>query len=651
MFDTVRSHRRILLAVILLLIMPAFVFFGVAGYDSMFGSGDDVAVVDGQPISRRSLDAAHQQRVNQLGEMAGGQLDYALFDTPQARRQTLEELITQQALLGQARKEKIQVADESVRRAIAAMPVMQGPDGKFDYDRYQVLLAQQGMSPAGFEAQMKQELALQMLGRSIQETAIVPNSVVDRIYAALEERRTVRVKRIETEDFEKGLEPTAEQIQAYYDAQGSRYELPEVIDIETVVFDRSAISVPEPSDEALRSYYQQNLDRFGEPEQRRASHILITADESDEKARVEAKARAEALLEKVKANPASFAEVARTESQDPGSAGQGGDLGYLSRDMMAPAFADVAFGMKEGEVTGPVASEFGYHLIELTGIKGSGPKPFEEVKEQIAATWREQEAGRLFTAQAEEFNNLVYEQSDTLQPAADRFKLEIRTVSDVTRRPSPGEGVDPASPLADERFRAALFNEASLEGKRNVEAMEIQPGRVASARVIAHRPASRQPLDAVRDEVRSAVILEEAGKLAVAEGERQLAAHQNGESQGGSDRLAGFSDSMTVTRTNPGSLSPQVMKALFALTGNDLPAFVGAGQPTTTITPQGQVSPGGYQLVALEKVEAAAADAEAEQRKLLFRQQIERQASQLAGQTYVEAVRSRARIERREGAL
>lgn len=646
MFDTVRAHRRILLAIILLLIMPAFVFFGVSGYDQMFGTSDEVAVVGGEKISRQSLDLAHRQQLDQLREMAGGQFDTALFDTPQARAQTLENLITQQALLVQARKERILVADETVRKTIASNPALQGPDGQFDYDRYRMILAQQGLSPAGYEAQLRQELALQLLGGALQSSVIVPRTVLDRVYNVLEERRTVRVRRIEAKDFEAGLVPTDEQIQAYYDTHGARYELPEVVDVETLVFDRSAITVPDPSEEELKAYYQQNQARFVDPAQRRASHILIMA-EGDDKVKAAAREKAEAIFARVKADPSSFETVARAESQDPGSAAQGGDLGFFARDMMTGAFSDAAFGMKEGEIAGPIESEFGYHIIKLTGIKGTGEKPFDEVRDEIAKTWREQELGRRFNAEAEQFNNLVYEQADTLQPAADRFKLTIVTTKDVTRRASAAEVAQPGSPLADERFRAALFNESALVGKRNVEATELEPGRVASGRVIAHRPATRQPLDKVRDEVRAAVVLEEAGKLAVAEGEKLLAAYRDGKDKPGDD----FGQPLTVTRTNPGSLSADAARAVFELAPEPLPAFAGAGRATTSVTPQGQVSPSGYQIVELEKVEAAQAGAEADQRKQLFSQQIERQAAQSATQAYVEAVRARTSIERRGGNL
>ena len=638
MFDTVRNHQRILLAIILLLIMPAFVFFGISGYDRMFGRSDDVADVAGQRISRQSLDAAQRQQLDRLREMAGGQIDVSMFDTPQARQQTLENLITQQALLAQARSQRITVSDDEIRKAIVAIPVLNGPDGKFDYERYRTVLAQQGMTPAAFEAQMKQDLSLQLLGRSLQESAIVSRTVVDRVHGILEERRTVRVRSFDPKPLEAGIKPSDDQVRQYYDAHPSAFTLPESVDVETVVFDRSAIEAPRPSEAELQSYYEQNKGRYGEPDQRRASHILIKAEGSAD-AKAAAKARAEAALAKAKADPGSFAALAKAESADPGSAAQGGDLGWFARDMMVAPFSDAAFAMKQGEIGGPVESEFGFHVILLTGIKGAEAKPFAEVRDQIEKTWREQESSRRFNEQAEQFNNLVYEQAETLQPAADRFKLAIETTKGVTR--TGGPKLEPGSPLGNERLRSSLFTESAIQAKRNVEAVEIAPGRVAAARVVAHRPASREPLEAVAERVKAAVVVEEAAKLAIADGEKALAAFKEGKQMS----LDGFEPPVTITRAQPGSLPAEAASAVYSLSPEPLPSFTGVARSSTGITPQGGVASGGYQILRLEKVEPAA-DATADQRRDLYRQQAERLAAQVASQAYVEAVRARTSIKR-----
>src|SRR5690606_2564130 len=375
------KYQKVMLGIILLGIFPAFVFFGLEGYGRM-GGGGDVAVVEGRKISQQTFDQAHRQQIEQLQQMLGGQVDTRMFDTPAARLQTLEQLITQEAMLAEARRKYVSVPPAEVQKNILAIEGLTGADGKFDFERYRTLLAQQNMSPAMFEAQMAQDLALSQLAGAVQSTAIVPRAVVDRLFELQESRRTVRTRLIDPKSFEAGIEPSEDDIKRFYDENPATFQVPESVDIEYVMLERSALAAGlTPSEQDLRAYYEQNKDRYADPEQRRASHILVEVPASaDESARAAAKARAEKLLAEAKAEPAKFAELAREHSDDPGSKDQGGDLGFFSRDMMVEPFSDAAFAMKEGEISDLVKSDFGFHVIQVTGAKGSGVRPFEEVR-------------------------------------------------------------------------------------------------------------------------------------------------------------------------------------------------------------------------------------------------------------------------------
>ncbi|MGE0311581.1 MAG: SurA N-terminal domain-containing protein [Lautropia sp.] len=631
MFDTVRNHQRILLGFVLLLIFPAFVFFGLSGYDRMMGPGNDVATVAGEKISRQSLDAAHRAQMENMRQMLGGQLDVRMFDTPQARAQTLEQLITQQALLAEARRRGVTVADAEVQKAILAIPGLVGADGKFDFERYKTLLAQENVSPAAFEAQKKQELALQTLGNAIQSSVIVPTAVTDRLYALQEERRSMRVLTIDPKDFEKGIVPTDAQIEAAFKANAARFEVPEQVDVEYLMLDRNALEAEVAvSEDALRQYYEQNKGRFVEPPQRRASHILVKA-EGDAAAKEAARAKATALLEKVKASPDAFADVAKASSEDPGSASQGGDLGYFARDMMVAPFADAAFSMKEGETSGLVESEFGFHIIRVTGVKEGGSKPFAEVRPEIEKAFRAQEAARKFSELAAAFTNTVYEQSDSLDPAAKKFGLGTVTVDGFTRTQAPGaDKPDPkAAPLRNERVVDALFGEEALKKGRNTEAIEVEPGRLVSARVKAHRPAHAETLDAVRDRVKALVVADEARRLAREKGESLLARYRAGELSS----LEGFAPPVTATRSGRSGVDGGLLAEAFRLPTDKLPSFAGHADPA-----------GSYRIARLERVEGP--DESAAQRKSLYRQQAERAHAQAAASAYVAAVLARTKITR-----
>jgi peptidyl-prolyl cis-trans isomerase D len=635
MFDAVRKHQKIMLGLVLLLIFPAFVFFGLSGYDQMISGGDEVAVVGGQKIPRQAFEQAHRQQVERLQQMLGGQVDAKMFDTPAARAQTLEGLVTQQAMLSEARSKHITVPPSDIQKAILGIEGLTGEDGKFDFSRYQTLLAQQNMTPAMFEAQIGQDLTLQQLANSVQNSAIVPKSVVDRLYRLQETQRTVRTRLFDAKDYETGIKPTDEQIAKYYEENPAAFQVPESVDVEYVRLDREALAAGSSIGDAdLKAFYEQNKAQFSEPEQRRAAHILVAAGaDADAPAKAAARAKAEKLLAELKAAPEKFAELAKANSDDPGSAEQGGDLGFFSADMMVKPFSDAAFAMKEGEISGLVQSEYGWHIIKVTGSKGSGAKPFDEVKPQLEALYRRQEAAKRYTELAESFTNTVYEQSDSLQPAAAKFSLELKKAEKLPRRPDASVPAD--SPLRNQRVLDLIWGGEALQNKRNTEAIEVSPGVMISARVLQHHPATRLPLAEVKDQVQAQVIAAEAARLAKAEGEKLLAELKAG-GAGQEPALEKFSPALTVTRADPKELAPPVVSEVFKLPVDPLPAYAGT-----------DLAGAGYQVVRLEKVAGPAA--EAEERRQMYQEQVQRVLAQTAVSAYVEQVKSRTSIERNLG--
>lgn len=621
MFDAIRKRQRLMMLVLLILIFPAFVFWGISGYDGMIGREPPLATVAGQPITQREFDEAQRQQVDRLRQMLGGAVDTKLFDTPEARTELLEGLIAQRAIANESIARRVHVGDAQLRDAILAIPGLKRDDGSFDGERYKALLAQQNMTVAGFEAQLRGDLALQALPESVQATSIVPRAVLDRIAAMQEERREVRDLRFAPETYAPRVNPTDEQIAAYYEANAAVFETPETARIEYVVLDREALAQSiQVGSEDLRAYYEQNRARFGTPEERRASHILV-------KAGPDAKAKAEALLGQLKADPSRFEALARSASDDPGSAGQGGDLGFFGRGMMVKPFADAVFSMKEGELRGPIETEFGQHIIRVTGVRPANEKPFEAVRAEVERDVRTQQAAQRFAEAAESFTNTVYEQPDSLKPAADKYALQIRTADSVGRMPAPDAAQ--GSALASARLLAAVFSDEALRNKRNTEAIEIAPGRLASARIVEHRPAKRKPLAEVRDTVRERVVRQEAAKLAKQAGEARLA-----ELKAGKGDASDFAPVRRVARGDPAGLAQPALDAAFRLPGDTVPAYAGV-----------DLGPQGYAIVQLSKVEPPS-DAQIAQRRAALEGQLGRLLSQQEVIDYVDALKARSRVER-----
>jgi peptidyl-prolyl cis-trans isomerase D len=622
MFDSIRKHQRILQFILLILILPAFVFFGISGYEGMLAGDRGVAKVGDREILQPEFDAAQRQQIDQLRQMLGDGVDTKLFDTPEARAEILEGLIAQKAIAAQAVARNVIVTDERVRQTILGIPGLKRDDGGFDDARYKALVASRGVTPAGFEAMVRGDLQVQALPDAVTASAFMPKAVRERLIALQEERREVREQRFAAADFAARIQPTDAQLAAYHEANGRVFETPESAKVEVVVLTRDALAAQVTvSPEDLKTYYEQNKARYGTPEERRASHILV-------KTGPEAKAKAEQLLVQLKADPTKFAALAKSASDDPGSAAQGGDLGFFARASMVKPFADAAFEMKQGEIRGPVESEFGQHIIVVTGIKPGAEKTFEQVRGELEREVRQQQAGTRYAEAAQAFTDMVYEQSESLKPVADKWKLEVRTVDNVGRTPAPD--APRGSPLASARLLSAVYGDEVLRNKRNTEAIEIAPGQLAAARVVEYRAPQRRPLEAVKDEVRKLVIAEEAGKLARAAGEARLAELKAGK---GGD-APGFSPARTVSRNAPAGLAQPALDALFRLSAEPLPAFVGVDLGTQ-----------GYTIVQLVKT-LAPTPQELAQKLGAYESQIERVVSQQDVATYVESVKSRSKIVR-----
>jgi len=301
MFEFVRTHTRLLQFVLALLVFPSFILFGVQGYNRyMEGGNATVAKVDGQPITRAEWDAAHQRQIERMRAQMPN-LDVKLFDTPEMKQQTLDQLVRERVLLNASEKLHLQPSDERLAHALMTMPelaMLRGPDGRIDRAKYEQLLAAQGMSPPIFEARLRQDLALRQVLGGIGDTVVAPAAVSKASLDALLQQREVQLQRFEAKDYLSKVNPSDAEIEAYYKSHQSEFQAPEQATIEYVVLDLEALKKGiTVSEKELRDYYEQNKSRYGTPEERHAAHILVKADKDAPAAeRAKAKARAEALL-------------------------------------------------------------------------------------------------------------------------------------------------------------------------------------------------------------------------------------------------------------------------------------------------------------------------------------------------------------------
>jgi len=572
MFDFVRNNTKIMMGILFLLIIPSFVLFGIEGYSSFKDQGATVAKVNGNKISQGDWDAAHKREVDRI-RTSMPNIDVKMFDTPEAKYSTLERLVRDQVVAAAAQKLHLVASDTRLARELQSIPAiaaLRTPDGKLDMERYKQLAASQGMTPEMFELQMRADISNRQVIQGVQGSAFATLAQTQTAMNAFMQRREVQILNFPASDFASKVNVSEADVQAYYDKNTAKFQSNETADIEYVVLDinslRQSIVLNEQD---LKSYYEQNLQRLSGKEERRASHILITAakdaPEADKKA---ARSKAEELLKAVKAKPASFAEVARKNSQDPGSAVKGGDLDFFGRGAMVKAFEDAAFSMKKSDISELVESEFGFHIIQLTDIKAPKAQSFESLRPALEADLKNQQAQRKYAELAETFSNTVYEQSDSLKPVADKLKLTIQKASKVLRNPEP-QAAQGKNPLNHPTLLQALFSEASLQKQRNTEAVEVAPNTLLAARVVKHHPAASLPLAEVKEGVKRGLIQDKAAEMAKLQGEQRLAALK---SSGSSE---GLPSALVVSREKTQKQLPQVLDAVLRADPNKLPAVSG----------------------------------------------------------------------------
>lgn len=568
MFDFIRKYMKVIAIPFFLIIILAFVFQSVGGYSGMTDKAATVATVGSAKITQSEWDAAHKNEVDRI-RASRPNVDAKLLDSEQARYATLERLVREKVLAEAAAQEHLTTTDARLAKELqqdTTIASLRLPDGKLDMDRYKQLAASQGLTTEGFEARVRADLSVRQVESAVSTTALMQPTLADVTLNAFFGRREVQIARFAPSDYSAKVSPTDSEIEAYYQANQKLFQAEESAAIEYVVLDMDAVKKSiTVSDADLKSYYEQNSARLSGNEQRRASHILISAAKDLPAAdRKKAKDKIDALLVEVRKTPAAFADLARKNSQDTGSAPAGGDLDFFGRGAMVKPFEDAAFAMKKGDISDVVESDFGYHIIKVTDIKAPQQKSFEELRASMEADLRTQQAQRKFAEVAETFTNGVYEQADSLKPIAERLNLEVKTVANLRRTPTAVvTGV-----LANPKFLAAVFSADSIEKKRNTEAVEVGANQIAAARITQYVAARTLPLDEVRASVKSRLVLSRSAELAKADGIAKLAAWKGGAE-------ASLPAVIVAARGPGGTISGPLLDAVLRADATTLPAWTG----------------------------------------------------------------------------
>ncbi len=582
MLETIRTAAQTWVAkVILALISIPFALWGVESYVRTTPGQDSVATVGSEKITNDEFQRAVTRQLDQFKEQFKGQIDASIMDNPEMRKGILDQLVDQRLLGAAAKSAGLRVSDETLRERIGNEPSFQ-ENGKFSSVRYEIFLKSQGQSAMRFEELFRRDIERQKLYASVNDTAITSSTSVKQFLRASEQTREVAVVNLAPEQFLAAVTITPERAKAHYEEKKADFTIPEQVRAEYLELSVDALAPQiDVSADELKAYYDTNSVRFVQKEQRRASHILISAAATASDAEKNtAREKADALALQVRAKPADFADVAKKNSQDPGSAANGGDLDFFARGAMVKPFEEAVFTGKTGDIVGPVKSDFGYHIIRITDVRAEKGKSIAEVKPEIEGEIKKQKAQKKYAELAEQFSNLVYEKSGTLKDASDATKLTIRQSAWISK------GQQAPAPFSNKKLITALFSDDVVKNKRNTEAVEVAASTLIAARVLESKPSSVRPFAEVEAGIIAKLKREDAVKLAKADGDAKLALLKDGKAAD-----VKWPAPLAVSRANAGGLQQPIIDAVMKANTQTLPLTLGVELPGA-----------GYSLVQITKV-------------------------------------------------
>lgn len=506
-------------AIIILLIIP----FALWGINQYFGGGGPLvaATVNGEEISQQEYQQNYYMQRNRMREMLGAQYDPTVFDA-RIKEQALQDLINQKLLAQHADDAGFRVAEESIKQTILGIDAFK-ENGQFSNQLYASTLQAQGETPTSFEQRLHQAILTQQLHSGVSTSALVTQNELDRLLKLENQTRDIDHLVLKADTYKDETDATEQALQQYYEEHKDEFMTPERVSVEYVELKSTDLGKDvQPTEEELRQFYKDRVSQFQVPEERRTRHILIAVDEGADEATIEkAREKANDIYKKL-TEGADFAKLAKEYSDDPGSSNLGGDIGFFGRGSLDPQYEEAMFALKKGEISKPVLTSFGFHIIQLEEIRAEKSKSFDEVKDDLLAEYQQNVADRKYFEDAEKLTRLAYEVPTTLTDAAGAVGLEIKTTPLFSRKGGPGIAANPKV------TQAAFSDEVLVEGY-NSEPIEIGENDVVVLRVKEHVEKKQRTLEEAKAEIKTRLLNEKAREKAHQQGEELVARLRKGE--------------------------------------------------------------------------------------------------------------------------
>ena len=562
MLEQIRSRTQTTFAkVILTIIIIPFALFGIDSYLSSVGSNISIGSVNGEPITSQELQKTESQFIAQI-KSQDESTDPEVFASLEFKKAVLDKLISKK-LVSQAVKDSgFYISDKQVGTYISGMPEFQ-KDGKFSQEQYDQVLKINNLTPNKFDISIKKDLGSQQVKDSLRKLIYTPKNKIQNLVDLTYQKRDVSIYELKQDNFKKEIDLSDIALKKVYEESKSSFIRPDQVKINFIIHSVAGI-VPniKISDKEVKNYFTNNINRYQTEQQRRAKHILFTvgADLSDAEVK-EIAGNAQDILNKIKKNPKSFQKNAKKYSQDAESAKNGGDLGFFSRGDMTKVFEDTVFSMSKNQISELIKTEFGFHIVMLTDIKGDEVK-FESVKNQIKGELIFNAALAEYGSNAEDFSNIVYERSENLQEVAKKFDLKIESSEWLSFE-------DAKKFFNNEAFAQAIFDKNAIDEKKNIPAIEASPNNLVAARVLDFRKASPKPFEEVKGKIKEFLKEAESQKLLMAAGAKLINDVKS------KTRTVDWIDQLVIDRVDRKGLSDPLINAIFKMDYKDLPALTG----------------------------------------------------------------------------
>ena len=562
MLEQIRSRTQTTFAkVILTIIIIPFALFGIDSYLSSVGSNISIGSVNGEPITSQELQKTESQFIAQI-KSQDESTDPKVFASLEFKKAVLDKLISKK-LVSQAVKESgFYISDKQVGTYISGMPEFQ-KDGKFSQEQYDQVLKINNLTPKRFDISIKKDLGSQQVKGSLRKLIYTPKNKIQHLVDLTYQKRDVSIYELKQDDFKKEIDLSDVALKKVYEESKSSFIRPDQVKINFIIHSVAGI-VPniKISDKEVKNYFTNNINRYQTEQQRRAKHILFTvgADLSDAEVK-EIAGNAQDILNKIKKNPKTFQKNAKKYSQDAESAKNGGDLGFFSRGDMTKVFEDTVFSMSKNQISELIKTEFGFHIVMLTDIKGEEVK-FESVKNQIKGELIFNAALAEYGSNAEDFSNIVYERSENLQEVAKKFDLKIESSEWLSFE-------DAKKFFNNEAFAQAIFDKNAIDKKKNIPAIEASPNNLVAARVIDFRLASPKPFEEVKEKIKEFLTEAESQKLLMAAGAKLI------EDVKSKAKTVDWIDQLVIDRVDRKGLSDPLINAIFKMDDKELPELTG----------------------------------------------------------------------------